>query len=80
MFLFRRATSPYYAIFIMNRLDPENLMLMLDPEMEVVLLEEFVVYKLADGRQSFCLCISGGGFGMTGCIETTRNSPRTLDV
>ncbi|TPX31865.1 hypothetical protein SmJEL517_g04905 [Synchytrium microbalum] len=49
MFVFRRSTSPYYAIFIMNRLDPENLWVLLDVVLEVELMEEFVVYRLADG-------------------------------
>lgn len=50
MFVFRRSKEPYYGIFVMNRLGVENLMVLLNADMEVQLLQEFVIYRNPDGE------------------------------
>ncbi|TPX44989.1 hypothetical protein SeMB42_g03421 [Synchytrium endobioticum] len=71
LFLFKRSASPHYAILIMNRLDPENLMMLLNPVMEVVLLEEFVVYRLPDGTvQGLWMFDSGDRIRLEESLQT----------
>ncbi|KAJ3151369.1 mRNA-decapping enzyme 1A [Geranomyces variabilis] len=48
MFIFQRSKLPFYGLFVMNRLALENLMVLLNADMEVQLLQEFVIYRQPD--------------------------------
>ncbi|KAI8918446.1 hypothetical protein DFJ77DRAFT_428704 [Powellomyces hirtus] len=48
MFIFQRSAAPFYGLFVMNRLALENLMVLLNADMEVQLLQEFVIYRQPD--------------------------------
>ncbi|KAJ3018088.1 hypothetical protein HKX48_003164 [Thoreauomyces humboldtii] len=48
MFVFQRSVAPLYGLFVMNRLGLENLMVLLNADMEVQLLQEFVIYRQPD--------------------------------
>ncbi|KAI9103267.1 hypothetical protein DFS34DRAFT_576537, partial [Phlyctochytrium arcticum] len=48
MFVFRRAIEPYFGVFVMNRLGLENLTMLISGDMEVQLLQEFVIYRKPD--------------------------------
>lgn len=50
MFIFQRAIEPTYGIFVMNRLGVENLMANLNPDMEVQIIGDYVIYRKEDGR------------------------------
>ncbi|KND04991.1 uncharacterized protein SPPG_00674 [Spizellomyces punctatus DAOM BR117] len=48
MFVFQRSVEPFYGLFVMNRLGIENLMVLLSADMEVQLMQEFVIYRKPD--------------------------------
>ncbi|KAI8827016.1 uncharacterized protein EV422DRAFT_22075 [Fimicolochytrium jonesii] len=48
LFVFQRSVEPFYGLFVMNRLGLENLSVMLNSDMEVTLLQEFVIYRQPD--------------------------------
>ncbi|KAJ3291208.1 hypothetical protein HK104_006268 [Borealophlyctis nickersoniae] len=48
MFIFQRSAEPLYGIFVMNRLGMENLVASLNPDMEVQLLGDYVIYRKED--------------------------------
>ncbi|TPX65309.1 hypothetical protein SpCBS45565_g05294 [Spizellomyces sp. 'palustris'] len=51
MFVFQRSVEPFYGLFVMNRLGIENLMVLLSADMEVQLMQEFVIYRKPDGAK-----------------------------
>ena len=52
LFLFQRDVEPFYGFFVMNRLDPENLTVLLGPDLETQVLGDYLMYKLPNGLLS----------------------------
>ncbi|KAJ3126345.1 hypothetical protein HK098_007609 [Nowakowskiella sp. JEL0407] len=48
MFVLQRNISPYYSVFILNRLNIENLNVPLSPDMEFQMTSDYVIYRHND--------------------------------